>query len=1106
MQNDQQLPWLCWLPLFFLTLPVGIVAQESCNPVAQIVSAQGQISLNGNILDNSIAMRNRTNICVGDLISAGDLSRAAITILNSDAVVRIDQNTELRLNVEEISDPSFLELLKGAINILSPAPLKLGVKTAFVNAAVEGTEFHVRVTDDQAVVTVLEGTVSVTDRAGANEVSVHENQAVSARRGQAPRIDASVDESNVGTAVQWAHFYPPVIDYEKPVTGLTKNDPLFHVRRAAQYLDTGAVDNARQAINAAKRLDNDNEEAWALSLIIELAQYDRTPKRTRLIRNFLDAAQDRTFATPTALIALSYAQQWDFELQAALKSLQTADELDKHNVLVVARLSEVWLSLGDLDEAEKQARRANDISASARAKTVLGFTYLAQIKIAEAEAAFNGAIGESPSDPLPRLGLGLAKIRRGDLDGGRLEIVAALVEGQGSAVLRSYLGKAYYEGRDEPQDADQYAIAKDLDPNDPTAWFYDAIRLQTSNQPIAALHELQESIDKNDNRAVYRSRLLLDEDLAARSASLGRIFTDLGFEQRALIEGWKSVNADPSEHSGHRFLADTYSILPRHEIARVSELLQSQLLQPINLTPIQPQLAESNLFILSGAGPSAIGFNEFNPLFTGDGYGVQLNGIGGQNSTAGNDLVVSGLNGRVSYSVGQFYYKTDGFRENNDQERAVYNAFVQFAATHKTSVQAEIRSARAESGDLSLLFLPDLFSPFRRIDEEFDMARIGFHHSFTPGSEIIASAQFGQRDDKRTDEFGVPGVFSGDLEILTESDTWIFEIQHLFRRKNFKLITGVGHFQRDRQDVETLNTEFPFPPFSDASVTIRDDNAVQTNLYAYSLTDLSDELTLSLGISADFYNGDFFDRDQVNPKFGLTWTPSSDTTVRLAAFRMMQRGLVSDQTVEPTQVAGFNQFFDGFEGDGGWRYGFAVDQQFSQNFYGGIEYSIRELEEVSITRPPAPAPPVVGRFDLEEDFGRAYVYWTATNSLALSAEYQYEYFDPEVLGEEALIELTTQRFPVSITNSWPNGWTAKLRGSYVDQEGMFQDGLMAVGGRDSFWIIDTSLGYRLKNRRGIISVEAKNLLDEEFQFQDTDPKSPQIQPDRLVLVRITLSF
>jgi hypothetical protein len=63
--------------------------------------------------------------------------------------------------------------------------------------------------------------------------------------------------------------------------------------------------------------------------------------------------------------------------------------------------------------------------------------------------------------------------------------------------------------------------------------------------------------------------------LAARSASLGQIYNDLGFQQLALVEGWKSINTDFVNFSAHRLLADSYAVLPRHEIAQVSELFQS---------------------------------------------------------------------------------------------------------------------------------------------------------------------------------------------------------------------------------------------------------------------------------------------------------------------------------------------------------------------------------------------------------------------------------------------------------------------------------------------------------------------------------------------------
>ena len=221
------------------------------------------------------------------------------------------------------------------------------------------------------------------------------------------------------------------------------------------------------------------------------------------------------------------------------------------------------------------------------------------------------------ADPLPRLGLGLAKIREGKLSEGRGEIEIAASLDPNNSLIRSYLGKAYYEEKRDKLAANQFAVAKDLDPLDPTPFFYDAIRKQTMNRPVEALQDMQTSIALNNNRAVYRSRLLLDEDLAARSASLARIYSDLGFQPLALVEGWRSLNADPSNFSAHRFLSDSYSSLPRHEIARVSELLQAQLLQPINIAPLQPHLSQSNLLILSGAGPSKCPSTNLTPSSTG---------------------------------------------------------------------------------------------------------------------------------------------------------------------------------------------------------------------------------------------------------------------------------------------------------------------------------------------------------------------------------------------------------------------------------------------------------------------------------------------------------
>ncbi len=54
--------------------------------------------------------------------------------------------------------------------------------------------------------------------------------------------------------------------------------------------------------------------------------------------------------------------------------------------------------------------------------------------------------------------------------------------------------------------------------------------------------------------------------------------------------------------------------------------------------------------------------------------------------------------------------------------------------------------------------------------------------------------------------------------------------------------------------------------------------------------------------------------------------------------------LVANQTLEPTQVAGFNQLFDEYNGTKAQRMGIGGDARIANNVYGGVELSKRHLE------------------------------------------------------------------------------------------------------------------------------------------------------------------
>jgi len=96
------------------------------------------------------------------------------------------------------------------------------------------------------------------------------------------------------------------------------------------------------------------------------------------------------------------------------------------------------------------------------------------------------------------------------LEAGRIDIKTAASLDPASSLIRSYLGKAYFEEKRYPLADTQFDLAKARDPNDPTPWLYDAIQKQTQNRPVEALSYVQKSIELNDNRAFYRSQLLLD--------------------------------------------------------------------------------------------------------------------------------------------------------------------------------------------------------------------------------------------------------------------------------------------------------------------------------------------------------------------------------------------------------------------------------------------------------------------------------------------------------------------------------------------------------------------------------------------------------------------
>ncbi|GJL75003.1 MAG: hypothetical protein NMNS02_11090 [Nitrosomonas sp.] len=1085
------------------------IAADACSvKAAQVVSVQGIVELRRVHTTVWEPAALEMTLCAGDSLRVRRHSRAALR-LNNDSLMRLDQRTTITIpETEESKITSFIDLLEGAIHIITRTPKPFKVRTPFLNAGVEGTEFFVGVEMDHARIIIYEGRVSASNAQGSVMLTDHETAVVYQNR---PPLKETIVKPL--DAVQWALYYPAIIGYHRNQNNKEINNQL---QEAEHLLSVGQAEEALDIIDSVLASDPNNSNAIALKSIIAVVQNDKE----RALELALQAVEQNDLSVP-AWLALSYAQQASFEIDAALASVRQAVILDPQNALIWARLAELQMSLGELEQAQEAAQEAVNLNPTiAKTQTVLGFAYLLQINTADAKTIFHEAILLDQADPMPRLGLGLALIREGQLEAGRIELEIAASLDPANSLIRSYLGKAYFEEKRYATAETQFELAKERDPNDPTPWFYDAIQKQTQNRPVEALKDIQKSIELNDNRAVYRSKLLLDQDQAGRGSSLARIFDNLGFEKRALMETAKSLSYDPSNHSAHRFLSDAYVNIPRHEIARVSELLQAQLLQPINVNPVQPHLAVADLNIITNTGPAVTGFNEFTPLMERNRPQLVGSGVVGSNSTLGNEMVFSALYDRTSVSLGQFHHETDGFRPNNDQKHNIYNAFIQHAITPKFNVQAEVRTRKKEHGDLEMNFDPDAFDQnFRRKLEE-DIARVGAKYSLTPSQDLLFSAAYLNRNSKQNIS-GVP--------FKTKDEGYQIEAQYLLRNRIFNLIGGTSFYR--------INVD-NFDGFNGNQLLSRRPNFVRESIIGHVYTYFNNIPNFNWTLGLSYYSlreGRGFDVDRVNPKFGLQVDITEFFRLRAAWFETVKTALVANQTLEPTQVAGFNQFFDDVNGTQSQRKGIGLDFDFSRFvansnnvIYGGIEYSERKLKTpgfypgVTSFFPIQPLPePFSLRFiqEQKENVFRTYLYWLPHQNLAFRGEFQYEKFfrENDNLGPNDPSQIETLSSPLSLSYYNSSGVSASLTATFIRQNLKrfpVEEGIPVTpikAGISNFFLLDTVFSYRFPARRGMFSIEIKNLLDKNFYYRNSyfhisEQVGPRYMPERTFFARVTLNF
>ncbi len=461
-------------------------AADCERPLGRMVSVEGDVQVGGSADGAWLDAAPDGQLCHGDFVRSGANSRGGVYLAEVDTVVRLDQNTMLRVSAPAAETSGYrVEVRKGLANVISRDRQALNIQTPFAQAVGTGSEFLVAVAGERSTLTVYDGALELSNALG--RLQLEGGQSAVAAGDAAP---AFIEYIKPDDAVQWAMHYEPVLAallasgrQDRPEElvlafhgGLSMLDLAapsveqadFFNYRAALYLSVGRVDKAEPDLQLAGSLEPNNADTLAIRSVIALGR-NRKDEALSLAERASGAGPQRVLPW----LALSYARQGHFDLAGAEAAVESGLRQDPRNGLIQARLAELMLARGELAAADRQIHSALEAAPEAAlVHRTIGFSHLLHLELEAAETAFRGAIERDQSDPMARLGLGLTLLRAGDLQAGREEMEIAIGLAPRNSLLRSYLGQAYFEENRDELALGEYDLAAALDPKDPTPWLY----------------------------------------------------------------------------------------------------------------------------------------------------------------------------------------------------------------------------------------------------------------------------------------------------------------------------------------------------------------------------------------------------------------------------------------------------------------------------------------------------------------------------------------------------------------------------------------------------------------------------------------------------------
>ena len=1071
------------------------------------------------------------SLAFGDSLRTGARSRATVR-LSDLSVLRVNEKTVLEIRPQTERTGSLLDLRSGSTYFFNRSkPSSLQFRTPLVSGAIRGTEFNLNAEENgPTTVTLLEGEVALNNAQG--DLVLQSGEQGTVDPGQAPRKTAVLRAINI---IQWSLYYPAVIDANELQLSKAEKSALADSLSAYRAGDLLA---ALDKYPANRQPASDAERIQHGSLLLAVGQVEQTEAELKLVsidsplaealRRMIAAVKHeeiKSALSPTSAsewLAESYYLQSRSRLTEALAVARAAVAKSPEFGFAWVRVAELEFGLGHVGRAREALERGLQLSPrNAQALALKGFILTAENRTKAAASYFDQSIAIDGALANAWLGRGLCKIREGDDEAGRQDIQVAATLEPNRADLRSYLGKAWDQTFDRQHAEKELRLAKQFDPADPTPWLYSALLNHKYNQENEAIGDLEKSKELNNNRSVYRSRFLLDQDQAVRGANLAKMYEDVGMFDVSVREAARAVDLDYANYSAHLFLANSYDALRdprkgnlRYETPWFSQLLVADLLAPVGAVPLSQNVSQQ----------------EYSRLFDGNHFGLYSDTEYLSRGAWLENASEYGVIGNTAFAFDEYNYTDPGERPNNAVEDRNYSARFKQQLTLNDSLFFEINYADYSSGDVLQYYNQNTASRTVRISDTQDPNIFaGYHHEWSPGVHTLAlfgrlQDEFSQIDPNAaaivTTKNGagqIVGVAQrpANLEYFSDLVAYSGELQQIFQTARQTLVVG-GRIQSG--DIETRAVIQRLLP-------VRTNTSPDLNrysVYGYYSLQLIDPLQLTAGLAYDYLDypvnneiapvsSEQTHRDQISPKAGFRWTPLENTTVRGAYTRSLG-GVFYDTSVrlEPTQIDGFNQAFRSIipesvaglvPGSRFESFGLAFDQKFpTRTFFSMVgelldSHGARTVGTLDAFGPLLLDVPSGVRQTL--DYRERSLTFTlnqlVASQLAFGAAYR---LTDAVLDDSvpAVSKALSRSFSASANKNVSatlhqvslyglfnhrSGFFAKVEGLYSAQA---NHGYWVSLPGDDFWQVNAFVGYRFPRRFAQVQLGLLNIGDQDYKL------------------------